>query len=120
MNTTTPQQHAYELHCDGLSTFLNMAAQTLEKRLYDNDLPSAEAVSLQAQAELAIHTLGTMAEFAARDQMANESSQHCASTLLMTARVMRELGSIMATANCAINNGKKHTARANATTVKSA
>lgn len=118
MSTTTPQPN-YESNCDGLSTFLNIAAHTLEKRLYDDELPNAEAIVLQSQAELAIHTLGTMAEFAARDQMANESSQHCASTLLMTARVMRELGSIMTTVNCAINNNIKRTAKANVTTVKS-
>ncbi|UOO93565.1 hypothetical protein [Vitreoscilla stercoraria] len=113
------KQHSYELHFDGLSTFLSIASTTLEQRQKQGELSFDDAVNLQNQVQATLFTWGAMAEAFATEQVAESvPSQGCASALLLTAKMMQQMATIGETLSHVTQ--VKRTPKPNASTTQAA
>ena len=102
-------KHNYSLHCDGLSTFLNLAASVLAERQQRGELPPSEAKALQGQVHASMHCFGAVAEALALDRLecSQETDRASATALLLTGRLLREMAEISETLTTAMTPARQ-------------
>lgn len=106
MNQSAPtpnSPHRYQLHCDGLGTFLSLAASVLAERQRKGEITLNDALMLQNQVHTSNFNFGAAIEALGMERLEyiNDPNSATAAALMLAGRYIQEMADIAATLNAA-------------------